>query len=70
MSLTSTKYATPPSFVAFSLWKLSMTFERAADPVYPKISGPNSVLFGEHCYRSEGYHSFPFSIIWKLSCFQ
>lgn len=49
MSLSFTQYATPGSFTAFSATDFSsMTFERAADVVYPKIAAPNSVI--SWCY--------------------
>jgi hypothetical protein len=49
MSLSFIQYATPASFAAFSVSDFSsMTFERAADLVYPKIAAPNSVI--SWCY--------------------
>jgi hypothetical protein len=49
MCLSFTQYATPASFLAFSASEFSsMTFERAADLVYPKIAAPNSVI--SWCY--------------------
>lgn len=45
MSLSFTQYATPANFVAFSAsYFSSVTFERVADLVYPKIAAPNSVI--------------------------
>ena len=51
MSLTFTKYATPPGFAAFSTSEFSsMSFERAADLAYPKIAPPNSIV--SWCYST------------------
>ena len=49
MCLSFAQYATPASFAAFSASHFSsMTFEQAADLMYPKIAAPNSVI--SWCY--------------------